>query len=369
MFVDEPILKELEKEASRFNLFQVANIGRRELVHSDCLAYFLDPAANHGFGTVVLDRFLWVIAENASFDRLDFHLATTSEVEVLREWKSIDLLIKLPGERIVIAVENKIDSDEHSNQLHRYSQSLSIAFKGWTVLKLFLTLDGDPATCEGSESLGYSKVISCLSDSLTVLMARNSGGAANGFLSQYIDNLERFIMPKNKIGELCLALYAKHKQAIDLIIEHLPDARAQARERLLDLLKKDQQFLLLRETTGRIEFIPQEWERLPGINDAIQTKKVLTFYAELSPNKVNLYLYITPAKDPKNREAFYQSALAAQLTNKDQSEKWTRIWAKELANFAEEDISEQLETAWGEFLRELPTIEGAFAPMLAPTVA
>ncbi len=200
-------------------------------------------------------------------------------------------------------------------------------------------------------------------------MARNSGGAANGFLSQYIDNLERFIMPKNKIGELCLALYAKHKQAIDLIIEHLPDARAQARERLLDLLKKDQQFLLLRETTGRIEFIPQEWERLPGINDAIQTKKVLTFYAELSPNKVNLYLYITPAKDPKNREAFYQSALAAQLTNKDQSEKWTRIWAKELANFAEEDISEQLETAWGEFLRELPTIEGAFAPMLAPTVA
>src|SRR3954465_5393804 len=94
LFVDDEEFQKLEVDSGGFNLFQVANIGGRELVHSDCLAYFFDPAANHGFGSIVLDRFLWTIAENSTFDRLDFHLASTSEVKILREWKSIDILIQ-----------------------------------------------------------------------------------------------------------------------------------------------------------------------------------------------------------------------------------------------------------------------------------
>src|SRR5437763_3167000 len=106
LFVDDPQLKMLEQETRHFNAFQIIRIGRKELFHSDCLAYFLDPSRNHGFGTAILDRFLWVIAENAAVDRLDFHLASTNEVEVLREWNSLDLIIKCPSENIVIAIEN-----------------------------------------------------------------------------------------------------------------------------------------------------------------------------------------------------------------------------------------------------------------------
>jgi hypothetical protein len=364
LFVEDEEFKELESEAGRFNLFQVANIGRRELVHSDCLAYFFDPAANHGFGTIVLDRFLWTIAENAPLDRLDFHLASTSDVEVLREWKLIDILIQFPTDRIVIAIENKVDSSEHSNQLQRYAESVAVSFKGWTILKLFLTIEGDSASCEDWDCLAYAKILRCLKDASKTLNRRNVNGNAVSFLNQYTDNLERFVMPKSKISELCLSLYAKHKQAIDLIIQNIPNARDQAREAFLALLRQRDDLKLLHETTGRVEFIPSEWERLPGIMEAIKSTRVLKFYAEFNPTDVKLYLYIGPAKRPEIRDKFYEVARSAKLTDNEQSEQWTRLWSKKMADFAADDIASQIKKSWDDFLLELPTIKGVFSSLL-----
>jgi hypothetical protein len=364
LFVEEPLLRELERESARFNLFQVTNIGRRELVHSDCLGYFLDPFANHGFGSTVLDSFVSVVARNSLIDALDFHLASKNDVQVLREWKSIDLLIKFPSERIAIAIENKIDSEEHSNQLQRYRESLS-TITGWTVLSYFLTLDGDPATCDGWDSLSYRQVLHALKESHASLQSTRGESSPLSFLAQYIDNLERFVMPKTRIDDLCLRLYAKHKPAIDLLIKHIPDARRIARDELIELLSKNEQLQIHAQSTSRVEFIPTDWNQIPGITEVVEgkTRRIMYFYAEFRADRADLHLYLGPANKQEARNIFYQAAVTSKLTKVPQSEKWTRLWTKRLADFSQDDVAQQVETAWSEFLSELPTIRKAFASL------
>jgi len=48
-------------------------------------------------------------------------------VEVRREWKNIDLLITCDDPSFVIAIENKVGSGEHSNQLNRYREIVNEA--------------------------------------------------------------------------------------------------------------------------------------------------------------------------------------------------------------------------------------------------
>ena len=53
-------------------------------------------------------------------NQVDVEGMDLSNVEVYREWNNIDILIKL--ENIVVCIENKILSGEHSNQLTKYKK-------------------------------------------------------------------------------------------------------------------------------------------------------------------------------------------------------------------------------------------------------
>ena len=52
-----------------------------------------------------------------NIDQVDVEVMDLSKVEIQREWRTIDILIKL--ENVVVCVENKVLSKEHSNQLKR----------------------------------------------------------------------------------------------------------------------------------------------------------------------------------------------------------------------------------------------------------
>ena len=65
--------------------------------------------------------------ENDSNGRYDvFHvlLMDLYSFSVMREWKNIDILLTSSDEKTVIAIENKVGSHEHSNQLNRYREIL-----------------------------------------------------------------------------------------------------------------------------------------------------------------------------------------------------------------------------------------------------
>ena len=63
-----------------------------------------------------------------------------SKVEIQREWKNIDILIKL--ENVVVCVENKVLSKEHSNQLKRYKEIIENQFPNHHQTFVYLTPEG-----------------------------------------------------------------------------------------------------------------------------------------------------------------------------------------------------------------------------------
>ena len=120
--VDEPgiaQLKYLAKQQQReLDLFQVLRVQDSELVHSNFLAWLLDPEGTHAIGSHFLRGFLECsiraaherdipIVPNDTINSIDW-----SGTEVLREWQFIDILVLNRKTRFACAIENKIWSDE-----------------------------------------------------------------------------------------------------------------------------------------------------------------------------------------------------------------------------------------------------------------
>jgi hypothetical protein len=98
--VENDDLLALEERIGRFNIFDALGIARREIQHSNFLAWLLDPSESHGQGDLFLKPLLMDIARHARKHGLNppfspVHLdgADLREVEIRREWKCIDLLL------------------------------------------------------------------------------------------------------------------------------------------------------------------------------------------------------------------------------------------------------------------------------------
>ena len=119
--VKDSRLEELELGLNVPNIFSILKITHAEIRHSYFLAWFMTPNGSHNLGTVFIKWFLKEVFSSEKiaweneifFERLDLR-----DVEILREWNNIDLLIK--SKKFVICIENKTHSKEHSNQLEEY---------------------------------------------------------------------------------------------------------------------------------------------------------------------------------------------------------------------------------------------------------
>ena len=126
--LDNPKLDRLEGILSQFNIFETLKIVQAEVRHSNVLAWLLDPTANHGIGSYFLQHFLKVfVSENKTLlsnilTIFDIEMFGFGDVEIRREWKNIDILliIREESKEVVLAIENKVKSIEHHNQLQRY---------------------------------------------------------------------------------------------------------------------------------------------------------------------------------------------------------------------------------------------------------
>ena len=111
------------------NIFQILRIAKNEIRHSNFLSWLLDPSQSHKLGDIFLKRFLREVFSSDKFgdiDQVDVEGMDLTSVEIQREWKNIDVLIKL--DNVVVCVENKVLSKEHSNQLKRYKDIIEHQF-------------------------------------------------------------------------------------------------------------------------------------------------------------------------------------------------------------------------------------------------
>ena len=108
------------------------------------MSWLLDPSQSHKMGDIFLKRFLREVFSSDKFDKLnqvDVEGMNLTDVQIYREWKNIDILIVLND--IVVCVENKILTKEHSNQLQRYRKIVEENFPNLKKIFVYLTPFGD----------------------------------------------------------------------------------------------------------------------------------------------------------------------------------------------------------------------------------
>lgn len=388
------VLEGMRQRPRAFNLVSAFGLGRHELRHSRLLAYLLDSRRSHGLGSALARALLQVVAPRLA-EPLDVDTLRLDDLRVQREWSNIDILIESPADRLAVIIENKVDSDEHSDQLARYYQILRTARPDWRIVGVFLTLRGTPPAGEADQEryapLGYSDLAAALTN-------LNPGPHADSDAVTLLRHYARFIRstlvpePDHEQAALARRLYMDHRGAIDAM-HQARDARMGVIDRfigeLLTTTMKDQPGLLTIDKAYRNDerprwhtrFAPPEWYRpeLQVSNNWNRTGLVLIFDLMHAPNEIHLALTVGPARrHEKLRRQLYE--LAQQRVGKlspawsDPENTWFNIYTRFLirpeadyfASYSDEAIFTAIREGWEAFLADdLPVIRetiNAFSP-------
>ena len=221
LLLDIDCLDELLPWTGKFNLFDVLKISKTEIRHSNMLAWLFDPNENHGIGDSFLRLALQKLIHNDDSGRykiFDLLLQDNYSFSVLREWKNIDIILISDSEKSLIAIENKVGSSEHSNQLNRYREILINDFPSYNQYYLFLTPDGDkPSDQINWDTITYSEIVEILE---IILQRADMASDVRLMIQNYVDIIRRDIVDDRQLIEICNKIYSKHRKALDLIFEH-----------------------------------------------------------------------------------------------------------------------------------------------------
>jgi len=207
------------------NIFQILRISKNEIRHSNFLSWLLDPNQSHKLGDIFLKRFLREVFSSDKFgniDQVDVEGMDLSKVEIQREWKNIDILIKL--ENVVVCVENKVLSKEHSDQLKRYKEIIENQFPNHHQTFVYLTPEGDTSEDESDtyEPISYGFIVESL-DRIISVYGESLNEQVKNYIKDYITIIKRELMGTDKLTELSKKIYQNHKELFDFIIEHKPE--------------------------------------------------------------------------------------------------------------------------------------------------
>ena len=272
-FAADPDLKRLrdlvEKQRSEFDALDFLRLSNDEEFHSNFLAWLLNPQQNHGLGDYFVRYFLPLTGAIAGVDSSDW-----SSMSVRREWPNVvdgvsgrlDILVVNHAERFLCAIENKVWSWEHSEQLTRYRRALEEHYPDYTRYHVFLSPAGTlPYREEEQEhwtAVNYKVVLQLVEQSIS-----NSVNPVKedvrAFLQQYAITLRRNIVSEanTNITELVRRIYLEHREAIELIIQYKPDFVAEARAIFREAIALQRDWIVFDERNNLIRFRPMDWNR------------------------------------------------------------------------------------------------------------
>jgi len=366
-------LETVEALARRFNIFEALGVVRAERNHSNFLGFLLNPRESHGLGDRFLKRFL-----QASLDYppkvqpitpIEIDLLDLSEAEILFEHDNIDLLIRDDQNDISVIVENKVDSTQHSDQLAKYYRRESSLYPRRRVFGVYLTIDGDQPESDHYASISHSAIRELLEE-LSRTPGLHIDSEVEFAVKQYTDVLGRHFMADQQIKTLCEKLYKQHKQAIDLIVSHLPKPKAIVSARLLELVEAESKLILDDCSKAYIRFIPKVLD-IPYFNcgkEWTSSKRVFLFEFQIRDTSVLLVIQMGPG-DPVRRKYIHDFVLANKevfQVEKKFSELWENLFRKSIigkldSGIDQEELIKIIESKWQEFLEnDLPRIEKAF---------
>lgn len=242
--LDIDCLDELLPWTGKFNIFDVLKISRTEIRHSNTLSWLLDPTENHGLGDAYLKSIFQRLVENDSDNRYDVFnvlLMDFYSFTVYREWKNIDILLVSSDDKCVMAIENKVGSHEHSNQLNRYRGIIEKEYPDYNRIFVYLTPDGeDPSDVDNWDVLSYTDAVDVLE---SVCGKAELQDDVSLMIHNYIDVIRRDIVEDQQLIEICNKIYHKHQKALDLIFENKTDGNASVYEYVINAIRSNQKII------------------------------------------------------------------------------------------------------------------------------
>ena len=365
--VKDPKLEELSLTLHTTNFFSILDVTKTEIRHSNFLAWLMSPNESHNLNTIFLKWFLKDIfssdkiewANEFSIDSFNLH-----NVKVYREWQNIDIVIV--HEEFVVAIENKVDSNEHSRQLKRYSDIINESFPDLKKAFVFLTIDGLNAKDETDEnqyiSIDYGLIKSLIEIVLSVY--KNSlSQRIQYYIEDYLLILNRYIMKEHESVELAQQLYMNHREAIDFIIENITDKIAEVREIIEETIIEEGYVL---ETCNKYyaRFLTKKLSPIIPRTGILGWKGNESFLFEMAywEKGLSLKFVISPGNE-KNRQVLSDIMKTLPKNKKAAGKKWWTFYSDaRKVNFMNEKFEDKgvIKTLIQKLLRENVAIINEF---------
>jgi hypothetical protein len=222
-------LEKLESLISPFNIFEAVGMIHQEIRHSYFLTFLFNPSEKHGLGSIFLKLLLKHTlpkAEAVKIDNCDLSNTIVIREKKTAEGKSIDIFLLNKESKLTVTIENKIDSDEHSEQLKAYREYVDTQYppdpeNGYRNVFIFLTKQGDKPENEKDKQtyipLSYATIVEILAEMLDCISQDNQPTVIITLIQHYRDMLEKQIVRDSIVTQYCQEINDEHKEALDLL--------------------------------------------------------------------------------------------------------------------------------------------------------
>ena len=283
--VNDSDFDKLELELNKPNIFEILKISKTEIRHSNFLSWLLNPRGSHGLGEVFIKRFIREIFSSdkvADIDQIEVSKLDLSKVEIRREWKNIDILIIFDD--IVICIENKVYSKEHSNQLKRYKEIINNEFSDRRQSFVYLTPYGDSSEeeTESYVSLSYYYIVEIL-DRIIEIYDESIIVSVKQYIKDYLTILRREIMGEDALSQLSKRIYYNHQEIIDFINENKPDALDEVNN-ILKKIINNKNIVFIKSTKSQLLFTTSKIQEITYYNKSKRHALEESFVFELKLN-------------------------------------------------------------------------------------
>lgn len=310
-------------ENIKVNIFDAVGMERQEVKHSAFIAWLLDPCNPHGLGNRFLAefcRFLFVndsiTVQQRNINALalggvrDFNSLTDfindKKLEVYRERvlvdseSRIDIYIESKATKTAIIIENKVFTDNHDDQLHRYIEQLNTYSKAKQNLIerrifVYLTPLGTPPDDRQEHNEAHNMY--CLLSYKTILniIERVKQYCAEDrvlfLMEDYISMVKKNILKEDeKVRAKCREIFREYEKEIELLLRYNSDNANEiikyCKEKLIEKL---QAVVTFKDSDKYFEFYtPAMEEAFAKRGEQIRDNNILKLRVYLSAQKPDI---------------------------------------------------------------------------------
>ena len=255
--------------------------------------------------------------------------------------------------KVIVVIENKINSSEHSDQLIRYENTIEKQYGQYKKMYLFLTKEGSESSRPDIwGDYSYEKI-----SHLIEKIAINADDDVKFILEDYKDIIRRKIMKDEKLRELCEKIYFKHKAALDLIYEYRPDIISEIGTFLKNELKSIDEIKESQHNKRIVRFSDMNLRQINSmykeeVGNWTNDKSIILHEFKINDKNVRMVTVVGPSIDSQSREQLIRHYISKTNDKIKNFKKWTTLLSTNLVKYDENDTPEDVQKKLSENLHK-----------------